>query len=106
MKCHTTFLQELLDRGRTPSTLKLYLVAIAANHTLVAGQSVSKNGLVEKCLRGAWRLNLPSPYTVLSWVLSIVLKALRDTPFETLHLADLWPLSLQTALLLTLALVK
>ncbi|KAL0204017.1 hypothetical protein M9458_002035, partial [Cirrhinus mrigala] len=32
-----SFLQELLDKGRSPSTLKVYVAAITASHALVAG---------------------------------------------------------------------
>lgn len=56
-----SFLQELLDKGHTPSTLKLYVEAIAVNHSLVAGLSVVRNDLVVKFLRGARRLNPPRP---------------------------------------------
>lgn len=41
-----------------------------------------------------------------SWDLSIVLREFWGPPFEPLSTADLWPLSLKTALLLALALVK
>lgn len=101
-----TFLQELMDKGCTPSTLKVYMAAIAANHALVGDQSVGKNNFVVIFLRGARRMNPPHPYSVLTWVLSIVLGALRGPPFEPLHLADLLHLSLKTALLLALASVK
>lgn len=32
-----SFLQELLDKGHTPSTLKVYVASIPVNHALVAG---------------------------------------------------------------------
>ncbi|KAI2644465.1 Regulatory protein PqrA [Labeo rohita] len=35
-----SFLQELLDKGRSPSTLKVYVAAITASHAPIAGQSV------------------------------------------------------------------
>ncbi len=41
-----SFLQELLDKGRSPSTLKVYVAAIAASHAPIAGQSVGRNNLV------------------------------------------------------------
>ncbi|XP_016098295.1 T-complex-associated testis-expressed protein 1-like [Sinocyclocheilus grahami] len=75
-----TFLQELLDKGRTPSMLKVYVAAIAANHALVAGQSVGKNDLVVKFLRGAQRLNLPRPHSVPTWDESL-------EPYEALPLS-------------------
>ncbi len=34
----SSFLQELLEKGRSPSTLKVYVAAIAASHTPIAGQ--------------------------------------------------------------------
>ncbi|KAL1267190.1 hypothetical protein QQF64_002865 [Cirrhinus molitorella] len=36
-----SFLQELLDKGRSPSTLKVYVAAIAPYHTPIDGQSVA-----------------------------------------------------------------
>ncbi|KAL0204548.1 hypothetical protein M9458_002566, partial [Cirrhinus mrigala] len=42
-----SFLQELLDKGRSPSTLKVYVAAITASHAPTAGQSVGRNNLVE-----------------------------------------------------------
>ncbi len=50
-----TFLQELLDKGHTPSMLKVYVAAIAANHSLEAGRTIGRNDLVIKFLRGALR---------------------------------------------------
>ncbi len=82
------------------------MAAIAANHTLVAAQSVSNNDLVVKFLRGARRLNLLHPHTVPTLDLSTVLRAFQGPPFEMLQSADLQPLSLKTALLMALALVK
>lgn len=35
-----SFLQKLLDKGHSPSTLKVYVVAIVVNHSLGATQSV------------------------------------------------------------------
>ena len=54
-----SFLQELLDRGRTPSTLKVYVAAIAAFAKPANGQSPGKNDLIIRFLRGARRLNPP-----------------------------------------------
>ncbi len=38
-----SFLQELLDKGRSPSTLKVYVAAIAASHAPIVSQSVGRN---------------------------------------------------------------
>ncbi|KAI2659825.1 hypothetical protein H4Q32_022366 [Labeo rohita] len=93
-----TFLQELLDKGRVPSTLKVYVAAIAANHSLKAGRSLGRNHFIVKFLKGAQRLNPPRPQMIPSWDLSTVLRALKGSPFEPLTSADLRPLSLKMAL--------
>ncbi len=49
------------------------VAAITVNLSLEAGQSIGKNDLIVKFLKGAWRLNPPRPQTVPSWDLSIVL---------------------------------
>ncbi len=71
-----SFLQELLNNGRSPSTLKVYVAAIAASHSLIAGHSVGRDNLVVRFLRGARRLNPPHPFTVPMWALPTVLCAL------------------------------
>ncbi len=67
-----SFLQQGLERRLSPSTLKVYVAAIAANHDPVQGKSVGKHDWVVRFLRGARRLNPPRPplYTLLGPVLS------------------------------------
>ncbi len=101
-----SFLQELLDKGRSHSTLKVFVAAIAAFHTPIAGQSVGRDNSVVRFLKGARRLNPPRPLTVPTWDLPTVLRALKGPPFEPLQSTDLRSLSLKTALLLALASVK
>ncbi len=101
-----SFLQELLDKGRSHSTLKVFVAAIAAFHAPIAGQSVGRDNSVVRFLKGARRLNPPRPLTVPTWDLPTVLRALKGPPFEPLQSTDLWSLSLKTALLLALASVK
>ncbi len=64
-----SFLQQGLERRLSPSTLKIYVAAIAANHDPVEGKSVGKYDWVIRFLRGARRLNPhrppPPPYTLL-----------------------------------------
>ncbi len=93
-----SFLQDGLERRLSPSTLKVYVAAIAAHHDAVDGKSLGKHDLVIRFLRGARRLNPPRPHLVPSWDLPSVLSALRGAPFE--------PLSLKTVLLSALATVK
>lgn len=52
-----SFLQERLDDGCTPSTLKVYVAAISAFHNGFDRQSIGKSDLVIKFLRGARLLN-------------------------------------------------
>ncbi|KAI2651221.1 hypothetical protein H4Q32_019259 [Labeo rohita] len=94
-----SFLQELLDKGRSPFTLKFYVAAITASHAPIAGQSVRRNNLVVRFLKGSRRLNPPHPLTIPTWDLSTVLRALKGPPFERL-------LMFKAALLLALASVK
>ncbi len=101
-----SFLQELLDKGRSHFTLKVFVAAIAAFHAPIAGQSVGRDNSVVHFLKGARRLNPPRPLTVPTWDLPTVLRALKGPPFEPLQSTDLRSLSLKTALLLALASVK
>ncbi len=101
-----SFLQELLDKGRSHSTLKVFVAAIAAFHDPIAGQSVGRDNSVVRFLKGARRLNPPWPLTVPTWDLPTVLRALKGPPFEPLQSTNLRSLSLKTALLLALASVK
>ncbi len=86
-----SFLQERLERRLSPSTLKVYVAAIAAHHDAVDG----------------WSLMNPSrPPLVPSWDLSIVLAGLQRGPFEPLDSVELKFLSLKTALLTALTSIK
>ncbi len=62
-----SFLQDGLERRLSPSTLKVYVAAIAAHHDAVDGKSLGKHDLVIRFLRGARRLNPPRPHLVPSW---------------------------------------
>ncbi|KAI2652720.1 ORF V: Enzymatic polyprotein [Labeo rohita] len=97
---------ELLDKGRSPSTLKVYVAAIAASHAPIAGQSIGRNNLVIRFLKGSRRMNPSRPHTIPTWDLSTVLRALKSSPFEPLSDADLKTLTLKSALLLALVSVK
>ncbi len=56
-----SFLQERLERRLSPSTLKVYVAAIAAHHNAVDGRSLGKHDLIVRFLRGARRLNPSRP---------------------------------------------
>ncbi len=101
-----SFLQQGLERRLSPSTLKVYVAAIAANHDPVEGKSVGKYDWVVRFLRGARRLNPPRPPSIPSWDLSLVLRALQQGPFEPLQTVEPKFLSMKTLLLLALASIK
>ncbi len=92
-----SFLQERMVRRLSPSTLKVYVVAIAAHHDAVDGRSLGKHDLIVRFLKGA--LNPSRPPLVPSWDLSIVLAGLQRGPFEPLDSVELKFLSLKIALL-------
>ncbi len=89
-----SFLQEMMDKQCSSSTIKVYTAGIAAFHAPI------------QFLQGARRLNPPRPHTVPPWDLPTVLRALKGPPFEPLQSSSLRVLSLKTALLLALASVK
>ncbi len=101
-----SFLQQGLVRRLSPSTLKVYVAAIAANHDPVNGKSLGKHDLIIRFLRGARRLNPQRPPSIPSWDLSLVLTALQQGPFEPLQTVELKFLSMKTLLLLALASIK
>ncbi|KAL0165098.1 hypothetical protein M9458_040851, partial [Cirrhinus mrigala] len=94
-----SFLQEKLECRLSPSTLKVYVAAIAAYHDAVDGTSLGKHQLIV-------RVNPPRPHLVPSWDLSVALQGLREAPFEPLASVELKHLSLKTALLIALASIK
>ncbi len=101
-----SFLQERLERRLSPSTLKVYVAAIAAHHDAVDGRSLGKHDLIVRFLRGARRLNPPRPPLMPSWDLSIVLAGLQRGPCEPLDSVELRYLSAKTALLTALTSIK
>ncbi len=101
-----SFLQERLERRLSPSTLKVYVAAIAAHHDAVDGRSLGKHDLIVRFLKGARRMNPSRPPLVPSWDLSIVLAGFQRGPFEPLDSVELKFLSLKTALLTTLTSIK
>ncbi len=98
-----SFLQDCLDAGRTPSTLKVYVAAISTFHLPISDRSVGRHHLVMSFLRGARRLCPFQPNMAPVWDLSLVFSALSEPPFEPLLSAELKVLSFKTALLLALA---
>ncbi len=77
-----SFLQERLERRLSPSTLKVYVAAIAAHHNAVDGRPLGKHDLIVRFLKGARRMNPSRPPLVPSWDLSVVLAGLQRGPFD------------------------
>ncbi len=78
-----SILQARFSAGLTHSTLKVYVVAIAAYYTPLGGQSTGRHPLVTHFLRGA--LRPPVRSRVPPWDLAVVLEALCKPPFEPLE---------------------
>lgn len=100
------FLQSLLDRGRSPSTLKVYVAAISCHHARVDNGTVGSHSLVSLFLKGAWRLRPPKSPRVPAWDLTLVLQALCRFPFEPLAQAELKWVAYKTAFLLAITSAK
>ncbi|KAK7930434.1 hypothetical protein WMY93_006829 [Mugilogobius chulae] len=100
------FLQGLLVKGRSASTLGVFASAIASGHTGFGGFSAHNHPLIKRFLRGALRLNPPSRHSTAPWDLQVVLEGLLGPPFKPLNCAELSCLSFKTALLLALASAK
>ncbi len=90
-----SFLQYRLDSGSLPSTLKVYVAAIAAFRSPQGGQSIGRDPMVVSFLKGARRLHPPRPPSVPPWDLEVVLRALSQPPFEPLSSVGLKELSLK-----------
>ncbi len=101
-----SFLQEMLDKQRSSSTIKVYVAAIVAFHAPIAGQSVGRESAVTQFLRGPRRMNLTRPPTVPLWDLTTVLRALEGPPFELFAILEPQSTLVETTLLLALASVK
>ncbi|XP_065325845.1 uncharacterized protein LOC134621241 [Pelmatolapia mariae] len=101
-----TFLQELLDKGLSFSTIKVYLAAISACHIGFDGVTPGAHPLAIRFLKGVRQLRPMLKSSVPAWDLSLVLEALCSPPFEPIESVDMKFLSYKTALLLTLASAK
>ncbi|XP_057685683.1 uncharacterized protein LOC130911993 [Corythoichthys intestinalis] len=100
------FLQSLLDIGRSPSTLKVYVAAISAHHAKVSGGSVGNHGLVATFLKGALRLHPRRCPRAPVWDLQLVLDSLCRPPFEPMDAARPQWVARKAAFLLAVASAK
>lgn len=100
------FLQELVDKRKAFSTIKVYLAAISACHVGFADKSVGQHPLICRFMKGARRKLPVVKVLVPPWDLNIVLDALCQHPFEPLEAVDLKYVTLKTILLLALTTAK
>nr|XP_061802709.1 uncharacterized protein LOC133593969 [Nerophis lumbriciformis] len=98
--------RSLLDIGRSPSTLKVYVAAISAHHAKVSGGSVGNHGLVATFLKGALRLHPRRCPRAPVWDLQLVLDSLCRPPFEPMDAAGPQWVARKAAFLLAVASAK
>ena len=95
--------QELLEAGKSPSTLRGGVAAIKGSRVGEARLSVDDSGLLSQFMKGAQRLvphsRRPASPT---WDLGRVLSALEQGPFEPLESVSLQWISLKVAFLLAI----
>ncbi len=99
------FLQERLTAGAAATTLRVYVVAIAAQRELDE-IPLGRHRMVSAFMRGVRRLRPVRPTAVPSWDLSIALEGLVMAPFEPLESALERILTLKVTLLLALTSLK
>ncbi len=99
------FLQERLTVGAAATTLRVYVVAIAARRELDE-IPLGIHRMVSAFMRGVRRLRPVRPTPVPSWDLSVVLEGLVTAPFEPLESSSERILTLKVTLLLALTSLK
>lgn len=78
------FLQDGLDRGLTPSTIKHEVVALLLVLSTGKSESLSKHPMVSRFLKGTTNLRPPVIHRYPTWDVSQVLQAVMGGPFEPL----------------------
>ncbi len=96
------FLQDHFSVGLTPSTLRVYVAAIAAFHAPLDVGPLGRHQLVGRFLRGAWRMRPATRSSVPTWNLAVVLEGLSLAPFEPLELATAKNLTFKMVFLLAI----
>ncbi len=100
------FLQDRFASGLSSSTLNVYVAAIAAHHAPVGEQSLGRNPLVTRFLRGTRRLRPPVRPRMPTWDLAVVLEALSKATFEPLEEVPWRFLTVKTVFLLAISSLK
>ncbi len=98
--------QKCFSAGLSPSTLKVYMAAIAAYHAFLGGQSLGKDPLITHFLRGTLSLRSAQHSKIPTWDWTAVLYGLCNAPFETFEeIPDMF-LTLKTVFNLDLSSLK
>ena len=98
------FLVSLFDRNCSVPTIRGYRSAIASFQAgFPDGSTVSNSSFISRLLKSFFLKRPPSRSMVPSWSLPSVLRALASSPFEPLHKASLFHLTLKTVFLLAVA---
>ncbi len=100
------FLQDWFTAELTPSTLKVYMVAISAYHIPLCGMSLGRDSLVSRFLRGTLRLRPVARTRVPTWDLAIVLQGLSLAPIKPLEEVPAKFLTLKVLFLLAISSLK
>jgi hypothetical protein len=96
------FLQDRFSAGLSPSTLKVYVAAIAVFHSPIGAGPLGRHHMVVRFLRGARRIRPAARSRVPTWDLAVVLEGLAEAPFEPLESAEAKNLTFKVAFLLAI----
>ncbi len=96
------FLQDRFSAGLSPSTLKVYVAAIAAFDAPSRDGPLGRLPLVVRFLRGTRRMRPATRPRIPTWDLAVVLGALAEAPFEPMESAEAKYLTLKMAFLLAI----
>ena len=100
------FPQEHFSSGLSPSTLKVYVAALAAYHVPFSGVSLGRHPFITRFLRGTLRLRPVVRTRVPAWDLAIVLEGLSLAPFEPIEEVSEKFVTLKTIFLLAISSLK
>lgn len=85
-----TFLQGLVESGKSPTTLIVYMVATAGHHSITNGISPGSHKHISNFMKVVTRLHPPQiPKKTLQWYLPLVLECLKALPYKSIHDAKL-----------------
>ena len=91
----------MFDKNSSVSTIRGYRSAIASFHAgFPDGSTVSNSTFLTRLLKSFFLKRPPSRSLIPSWSLPSVLRSLTSSPFEPLHQASLFHLTLKTVFLL------